>query len=114
MKLIIDIPDPTKEEKEAGFNVASKFIDDINDEIQNNQDKYCYSQFNWEDGDNFIMALFVIAEKQNDTCQWSLEDEDYNMWQSGCGGQYQFNHDGPIENNHKFCHVCGKKLEINI
>lgn len=40
------------------------------------------------------------------TCEWA-EDGD-GIWQTSCGGSWQFFDDGPTENKVTFCHRCGK------
>ena len=44
------------------------------------------------------------------TCAWW---EDGEMWESSCGVAYMFNSDGPEDNGHRFCHKCGKRIEID-
>jgi hypothetical protein len=46
----------------------------------------------------------------NDTCEWSIEDDDTNSWQSGCGHTFWFETGDPKENGLKFCAYCGRNL----
>jgi len=45
-----------------------------------------------------------------DTCEWSLEDDDTNSWQSECGHTFWFETGDPKENGLKFCAYCGRNL----
>jgi hypothetical protein len=43
-------------------------------------------------------------------CRWT-EDAD-GAWSSACGQDWQFESGGPKENLVRFCHFCGKRVEI--
>ena len=55
-------------------------------------------------------ALRADAETARSTCEWW---EDCEMWESSCGVAYTFLSDGPDENEHEFCHKCGKRIAID-
>ena len=58
----------------------------------------------------FNAALDLMDEE---TCEWSLtEDWESEHWQSGCGKEWEFMNDGPVENGVKYCHNCGRKVVI--
>lgn len=43
-------------------------------------------------------------------CRWT---EDMNgQWESECGASWEFNEGGPVENEVKYCHGCGKRVEV--
>jgi len=44
----------------------------------------------------------------SDQCTWS-EDSD-GVWQTACGGAFNFFEDGPTENGAKFCPYCGSEI----
>lgn len=44
------------------------------------------------------------------TCQWKEDDE--GNWDTSCGEKWVFTVDGPTENNVRFCHGCGKPVEV--
>lgn len=50
-----------------------------------------------------------LAERKS-PCQWSTDGE--GVWSSACGQDWQFIDGGPAENNCRFCHGCGKPIEI--
>ena len=51
----------------------------------------------------------VIAE---DRPKCEREQDDKGNWGTSCGGFNAFIHDGPVENNYKFCPYCGGRLEV--
>jgi len=53
-------------------------------------------------------AMDEWLEKQKPTCTWT-EDE-YGMYQTGCGNAFVFNSDGPTANACEFCAYCGLPL----
>ena len=55
-------------------------------------------------------GLRADAETARSTCEWW---EDGEMWESSCGAAYNFLSDGPAENEHEFCHKCGKRIVID-
>ncbi|WP_312834323.1 hypothetical protein [Comamonas sp.] len=53
----------------------------------------------------------AVAERNvGEVCSWYSGN--YGGWHSSCGTAYVFESDGPIENGHKFCHCCGKRLKV--
>lgn len=46
-------------------------------------------------------------------CKWWPLDDEYmpGTWRGKCGITYTFSHDGPVENEIKFCMECGKPCE---
>lgn len=46
-------------------------------------------------------------------CQWRLDSSPYaEIWESACGESWSFTTDGPAENNVRFCHGCGKPVNL--
>lgn len=48
------------------------------------------------------------------TCVWTPMDDEYtpDTWESACGEAWSFIDGGPVENNCRFCHGCGKPVEV--
>jgi len=44
-------------------------------------------------------------------CKWT-EDEWDGYWQTDCGQAWEFTDGGPAENHCRFCHYCGKPIEV--
>lgn len=44
-----------------------------------------------------------------ETCKWTQDDE---WWSTECGASWVFIDCGPVENGVKFCHGCGRPVEI--
>jgi hypothetical protein len=49
-----------------------------------------------------------------EACKWTFDDEESNTWASGCGELWSFIDGGPAENRVKYCHGCGKPVEIGV
>lgn len=49
-------------------------------------------------------------EPGKNVCSWYSGN--YGGWHSSCGTAYIFESGGPVENGHKFCHCCGKRLTV--
>lgn len=47
-------------------------------------------------------------------CEWIVDDDgEYTVWESACGKSFEFETDGPYENDFKFCPYCGNGLTEN-
>lgn len=51
-------------------------------------------------------------EVAQEPCKWQLDDEESGTWESGCGELWSFIDGGPVENRVRFCHGCGKPVEV--
>ena len=56
-------------------------------------------------------AEAALAER-NTPCMWSLQDDEFGIWEATCDELWQFFADGPVENNMKFCPNCGHPVEV--
>lgn len=45
-----------------------------------------------------------------ETCEWKLDNEDANNWESACGHSFWFEEGDPKENKMKYCPFCGRQL----
>jgi len=45
-------------------------------------------------------------------CTWKLEDEDLELWDTGCGEAWVFSDGGPQDSGVKYCPACGKPVAI--
>ncbi len=55
-----------------------------------------------------------ITETEPERCKWTPADQfDDEIWETGCGEEFIFTAEGPKENGVKFCHNCGKPIEIS-
>jgi len=48
------------------------------------------------------------ALRENCTC----EQEEDGGWETDCGQRWEFFHGGPLENQIRFCHGCGKPTKV--
>ena len=61
-----------------------------------------------------IAALEAEVERLSgagDKCKWT-EDEWDGYCETACGQAFEFTDGGPAENHCRFCHVCGKPIEV--
>jgi uncharacterized Zn-finger protein len=59
--------------------------------------------------DNNCTHIGTISEN----CEWEENsNQDFTVWVSSCGGYWQFDTDGPVENGFKVCPYCGRRLSI--
>lgn len=89
-------------------------VDKVVEELEELRDRY-------DDGIKSF-AIRGIIEKTieivkhgcvtDDVCEWNLEDEEANLYLTGCQ-QRQLLFDGtPKENGYRYCPYCGKKIKI--
>lgn len=58
------------------------------------------------------VAASIVVDAIEDpqvSCLWADVGE---YWQTECGKAWNFEADGPAENGCKFCHGCGKHIEV--
>lgn len=56
----------------------------------------------------------ALEKKLAAQCHWSCPDrEDNTYWESDCGLTWQFEDDGPKENDMQFCPKCGRHLVVD-
>lgn len=48
-------------------------------------------------------------KKKGESCDWTYDSTD-DVWDTECGHKWQFNSDGPKENEVRFCPFCGARL----
>ena len=46
----------------------------------------------------------------DDVCKWKLEDEEANLYLTGCQQRQLIFEGSPKENGYRYCHYCGKKI----
>ena len=50
--------------------------------------------------------------ERQESCTWTLDDDEGATWATSCGAYWSFMHDGPEDNGCHFCHRCGGALVI--
>ena len=72
-----------------------------------------YANYIEQSNKEAVRALKSILEgNHDDVCEWKLEDEEANLYLTGCQ-QRQLLFDGtPKENGYRYCPYCGKKIKI--
>lgn len=48
----------------------------------------------------------------DDVCKWKIEDEEANLYVTGCGQRHLIFEGTPKENGYRYCHYCGKKIKV--
>ena len=54
-----------------------------------------------------------MTQPSNETCKWTLMDDDYGpYYDASCGETYLFPDGSVAENGYRFCPGCGKPIEV--
>ena len=48
----------------------------------------------------------------DDVCEWELEDEEANLYLTGCQQRQLIFEGTPKENGYRYCPYCGKKIKV--
>lgn len=72
-----------------------------------------YADFIEQSNKDAVQALKSVLEgNHDDVCEWKIEDEEANLYLTGCQ-QRQLLFDGtPKENGYRYCPYCGKKIKV--
>ena len=52
------------------------------------------------------------GDVSDDVCEWKLEDEEANLYLTGCQQRQLIFEGTPKENGYRYCPYCGKKIKI--
>ena len=57
-------------------------------------------------------AIEIVKQSgvSDDVCKWKLEDEEDNLYLTGCQQRQLIFEGTPKENGYRYCHYCGKKI----
>ena len=53
---------------------------------------------------------YIDEEVSDNVCEWKLEDEEANLYLTGCQQRQLIFEGTPKENGYRYCHYCGKKI----
>ena len=53
---------------------------------------------------------YIDEEVSDNVCEWKLEDEEDNLYLTGCQQRQLIFEGTPKENGYRYCHYCGKKI----
>ena len=53
---------------------------------------------------------YIDEESSDNVCEWKLEDEEANLYLTGCQQRQLIFEGTPKENGYRYCHYCGKKI----
>ena len=56
-----------------------------------------------------LRALLTFHAERSGVCRWTADED---SWDASCGRKWSFLTDGPTENGVKFCHGCGRQVEV--
>ena len=64
--------------------------------------------------DAFIDAIEIVKQGgiSDDVCEWKLEDEEANLYLTGCQQRQLIFEGTPKENGYRYCPYCGKKIKV--
>ena len=51
-----------------------------------------------------------VSDVSDDVCEWRFEDEEANLYLTGCQQRQLIFEGTPKENGYRYCHYCGKKI----
>ena len=51
-----------------------------------------------------------VSDASDNVCEWKLEDEEANLYLTGCQQRQLIFEGTPKENGYRYCHYCGKKI----
>lgn len=60
--------------------------------------------------DMILDQLDDYQKAEEETCSWKVDY--WGLWEGSCGTTWEFDYDGPEENEMNFCPKCGKRLVI--
>ena len=63
------------------------------------------------DKDEIIIRKY-IEHISDDVCEWKLEDEEANLYLTGCQQRQLIFEGTPKENGYRYCPYCGKKIKV--
>ena len=95
-------------------------IDKIVEELKKNASRYTkkyvtpYGNNGYKDTKAISINKAIEIVKQggvsDDVCEWKLEDEEANLYLTGCQQRQLIFEGTPKENGYRYCHYCGKKI----
>lgn len=68
-----------------------------------------------DDGRAAIATLRALGELRARTearCVWVQDEDNGEVYDGACGVRWEFQNDGPIENETNFCPRCGGRVEV--
>ena len=51
-----------------------------------------------------------VSDASDNVCEWKFEDEEANLYLTGCQQRQLIFEGTPKENGYRYCHYCGKKI----
>ena len=72
-----------------------------------------YADFIEQSNKESVRALkSVLDGNHDDVCEWKLEDEEANLYLTGCQKRQLLIEGTPKENGYRYCPYCGKKIKV--
>ena len=64
--------------------------------------------------DAFNEAIEIVKQGgvADDVCEWKLEDEESNLYLTGCQQRQLIFEGTPKDNGYRYCPYCGKKIKV--
>ena len=87
-------------------------LDKIVEELEEAKHDVCLYDDDLENYQNGIDKAIEIVNQGgvSDVCEWKLEDEEANLYLTGCQQRQLIFEGTPKENGYRYCHYCGKKI----
>lgn len=58
------------------------------------------------------LNMLEAVEDKKVKCVWRYSEAEYS-WASSCGSLWQFMDGDPVDNGVKYCHCCGRKVDVH-
>ena len=93
-----------------------KVVEELEKLADENYKAYCIA-FNSDDRaeyDAYTNAIEIVKQGgvSDDVCEWKLEDEEANLYLTGCQQRQLIFEGTPKENGYRYCQYCRKKIKV--
>lgn len=95
-----------------------KVIEELNELDVKSITRYKNGNFGDFDGVEYYIkkrkAIEIVKQDviSDDVCEWKLEDEEANLYLTGCQQRQLIFEGTPKENGYRYCPYCGKKIKV--
>ena len=88
-------------------------INQVTKEAKMAVDLMAYASLVEQSNKEAVQALkSVLDDTHDDVCEWKLEDEEANLYLTGCQQRQLLFEGTPKENGYRYCPYCGKKIKV--
>lgn len=100
------------DEQQTAYYI-DKVVEKLEELADNSNDHMYESYFDGkEDGIREAIEIVKQGGVADDVCEWKREDEEANLYLTGCQQRQLIFEGTPKENGYRYCHYCGKKIKV--